>query len=328
MLDCVSWYTAYQFGRAVIMPNVPAVTTARILRDYREQIEFATGGSGHPFEPLMTLKLLPSTTPAMIREAQAAGMVAGKVYPAGVTTGSEAGVTDITQLDSVFAEMERLGLVLCLHGECPKRTTPVLAREAFFLADLNRIVYQFPKLKIVLEHISTGVAVDYIKRAPVNVGATITLHHLYLTIDDVLGGGDLGTLGKMRPDYFCAPLPKNYGDRQALIDVVKSGNPKFFYGTDSAPHRKGRKYCPEVCAGIFSEPVAVAALYQKFVEWGVPDRFEDFTSRFGAEFYGLPLNQGQIEIVEESWEVPKVVAREVGGLTPFLEGHTLNYRVV
>lgn len=308
MLSAVLPATARQFGRAIIMPNTdsPILTAADVER-YRRQILAEDSG----LTPLMTIKLVPATTPVGILEARAVGTIAGKLYPEGVTTNSDDGVRDIRGMYPVFDAMERSGMVLCLHGESPGAFC--LDREKDFLRHLVDIAGTFQRLKIVLEHITTDEAVKMVSCLPGNVAATITVHHLYLTLDDVIGG-------LIRPHTFCKPIAKRPEDRTALIAAAVSGNPKFFLGTDSAPHLRERKECDGGCAGVFSAPMAMQALAWLFVEGcQAHDRLEKFTSRFGAEFYGLPLNEGKLELIRE----PKPVPREVAGVVPFMAGEII-----
>mgnify|MGYP001558006132 FL=1 len=252
----------------------------------------------------------------MIYAAKGAGAIAAKLYPVGMTTNSDDGISDILAMYPVFAAMERAGMVLCLHGEKPGVFT--LDREGAFIPSLCEIVDAFPGLKIVLEHITTAESVRLIARMPATVAATITVHHLYLTLDDVIGG-------MLRPHAFCKPIAKRPEDRANLILAATSGDPKFFLGTDSAPHLCGKKECDGGCAGVWV-PHAMEALTAKFEEHGKLDRLGDFTSRFGAEHYGQPLNQGFLEMRREP--EPWIVPDEISGIVPFLAGQKLNWRIV
>lgn len=301
--------------RALVMPNTdPPILTAQDAEAYRQEI-LAAGRSN--FEVLMTIKLVPSTTPKIIREARAANVLAGKYYPKNTTTNSADGVEDIHSLYPVFEAMEEIGMVLCLHGEMPN--TCCLDSEVKFLGTLKALANDFPRLKIVMEHISTEAAVRTVKRLPDTVAATITPHHLFLTIDDVCGG-------KLHPHQFCKPVPKRRPDREALIDAAMSGNPKFFLGTDSAPHPQSMKECAEGAPGIFNAPVALPLLAQRFEEEddrAFPQLLEDFTSRFGAQFYNLTLNQRFLVIERSPWKVPL----EYDGIVPFKAGETIPWKL-
>jgi dihydroorotase len=312
MLLSVLPESARHFSRALIMPNTdPPILRAHDVVRYRRDIQAV--GTG--IEPLMTIKLVPGTTAKDVIEARQVGAIAGKLYPDGVTTGSEGGVRDFRAMYPVFEAMERVGMVLCLHGEHPDAFC--LDREVAFLAELDAIAGTFPRLKIVLEHVSTAAAVRAVERLPGNVAATVTVHHLYLTLDDVIGG-------LLRPHFFCKPVAKRPEDREALIRAATGGNPKFFLGTDSAPHSRGKKECDGGCSGVFTAPVAMSALAAKFEERDALEKLEDFTSRFGAEFYGLPLNEGKLLLEKTPWRVPYDYRCRV---VPMYSGQTLEWRV-
>lgn len=314
MLKNVLPHTVAQCARAIIMPNLtPPVLTAEDLKKYRQEIESAL--TGKAFTPLMTFKIVSSTTPEMVKELKIAGASAGKMYPEGVTTNSEDGVSDFPALYPVFAEMEKQGLVLCLHGEMPGEFC--LDRESAFLDVLKDIADHFPTLKIVLEHITTADAVDAVESLPEQVAATITVHHLALTLDDVIGD-------KIQPHHFCKPIAKRPEDRQALLLAATGGSSKYFLGTDSAPHLKENKECAEGCAGVYTAPVMLPILAELFEETGALDMLENFTSRYGAEFYGLPLNEEKVQLTKKSWKVPD----QYEGVVPFRAGEMLNWSVV
>lgn len=313
MLNKVVGATANVFGRALVMPNTTKpILTARDVVRYREEILFATPVW---FKPLMTIKLVPGTSPTDIVESMAVGAIAGKLYPEGVTTNSQDGVRDLKGMYPVFAAMEIESMVLSLHGESPSAFC--LDREAAFLKDLVEIVQTFPKLRVVLEHITTADAVELVEFLPATVAATITVHHLYLTLDDVIGG-------MLNPHNFCKPIAKTPEDRGALIQAVLSGNPKFFLGTDSAPHDISKKHCASGCAGVYSAPVAMQVLPRLFENFEELPKLEAFTSEFGARFYNLPLNVGELVLVEEDWNVPETYA----GIVPFKAGETLPWKLV
>lgn len=320
-------HTCRQFARALVMPNVPAITTPARMVQYREEI-LAASRNYNNFEPLMTMKLHAGLTPRDIVTATHLGMVAGKIYPEGVTTGSEDGLTiqQIREMGDVFSTMQELGVVLCWHGQMPGEDVYCLDREPLMLPEIRRVVDDFPRLKQVVEHISTRRAVDWVWRCPDTVAATITVHHLMLTLDDVLGGGRIGKAGKLYPHHYCAPIAQDPGSRDALIYAATSGSPKFFLGTDSAPHPKEDKEASCGCAGIFSAPVAMQALAMVFERVDKLGALEDFTSRFGAEFYRLPLNEDYLELERESWVVPDSYCN--GVYVPFLAGMALPWRLV
>jgi len=302
---------AAQFGRVLVMPNtLPPVTTPEGIRLYKTQIESAAPG----LEALMTFKLNPSYCEEDLRALQAAGAVAGKYYPAGVTTNSADGIADFDAVLPVVALMEKLGLVLCLHGEEPGAFC--LDREEAFITRVETLSAMFPRLRIVFEHLSTRAAVEAVMRLPDRVAATITVQHLMLTLDDLLGDG-------LAPHHFCKPLLKRPEDRAALRAAAFSGNPKFFLGTDSAPHLRGKKECPCGAAGVYSAPVALPLLVQEFENHGALDKLPDYIASFGADFYGLPRTRRTVKLIRESWTVPA----EVNGVVPLAAGRTLNWKI-
>lgn len=313
MLATVLPHTLSQFARAVIMPNLtPPVLNVGDLQRYRQEIEVLLPDKA--FTPLFTFKIVASTTPELVQDLKRAGAVAGKLYPEGVTTNSEDGVKDIPALYPVFQEMQKCGLVLCLHGEMPGVFS--LDRETAFLSVLENIAKEFPDLKIVLEHITTAAAVRLVEALPANVAASITVHHLELTLDDVIGD-------KISPHSFCKPVAKRPEDRAALLGVVLSGNKKFFLGTDSAPHPQDKKECAFGCAGVYSAPVALPVLAQIFEAHQALEKLEAFCSENGALFYGLPLNTGTVTLVKETW----TVLEKYGEVVPFYAGRQLAWQV-
>ena len=315
LLRRLAYLVAQQFGRAIAMPNTlnPPIRTVDDAIPYRDEILMH---SGNGFQPLMTLKLYPDTTPEVVRGAHAAGVVAVKYYPEGVTTNAEDGVSvgRLSELYPAFEAMQDIGMLLLLHGEMPG--VFCLDREAAFLEVLRRLCSDFPGLKIVLDHITTAGAVEAVYTLPATVAATITLHHLELTLDDVIGD-------KIMPHNFCKPVVKRPQDREALCYAVTSGNPKFFFGSDSAPHPICAKECAEGCAGVFTAPVAMPRLMEFFETLGCLTKLDPFVSQFGAEFYGLPLNQGTLTLVREPWIVPV----EYAGVRPYLAGRTIIWRI-
>lgn len=300
------------------MPNTDQpISDADTLSRYRSEILSA---NRWPFEPLMTIKITGQTTYDIVLKASEAGAVAGKLYPRGVTTNSADGVEDIAELDQAFAAMSSVDMVLCIHSEKPG--VFCLDREAAFLRDiLPRIVSSFPRLRIVVEHVSTAAAVDWVRnyRATTRtstVAATITAHHLVLTLDDVVGD-------TLSPHNFCKPLAKRQEDRAALIEAATSGDPAFFLGTDSAPHTRANKECASGCAGVFTAPVALPVVAQIFEEADALDRLDQFTSVSGARFYNLPLNSGTVVLKRNPQRVPQ----EYNGVVPFLAGQQLGWSV-
>lgn len=299
------------FSRVLVMPNtLPPITSAPQLISYQRQIEVAATG----LEALMTFKVMKNMTSEDIGALKSEGALAGKLYPAGVTTNSEDGIAQVSEAFPVFEAMEDLGLVLCLHGEHPQAFS--LDREKAFLPDLKKIHKNFPKLKIVLEHISTVEGIKLVKELGPQVGGTITVHHLLYTLDDLLGGS-------LNPHLFCKPLLKRPQDREALRGAALSGNPKFFFGSDSAPHVRENKESSLCSAGIYTMPVSLALLAQFYEEAKALEALEPFVSQFGSDFYGLPPNSGTITLIKEPW----VVSKLYHGVVPFRGGETLSWQV-
>jgi len=280
------------FGRVLAMPNTKhhitgqPIWTADEAMAYREEIwraaKAAPGGPNNEFRPLMTIQASEFASPERVREAIRADVVAVKFYPLGMTTNSEFGVHDYTKTYEVLEEMENVGMLALYHGESPDLEVDVLDRECRFLDILGDILRRFPGLKVVLEHITTKEAVEFVRAHPRNLAATITAHHLVITLNDVIGYG-------LEPDNFCKPVAKTAADRKALIAAATSGDSRYLFGSDSALHPKGAKYCAHGCAGCFTAPVAMPLLAEVFEKAGQLPRFEDFVSRFGAEWYGLPF---------------------------------------
>jgi dihydroorotase len=320
MLRQIVPHSSEVFGRALVMPNTdPPVLTGADAERYRKEI-LAAVPPGHDFEPLMTIKIVPSTTPEVIRDARVAGVIAGKLYPEGVTTNSSDGVRDLMALDHVFEAMSDAGMVLCLHGETPD--TFCLDREQQFLTDLlPMLAHSFPDLRIVLEHVSTAAAVEWVGNqqpdgAHPNVAATITVHHLLLTLDDVVGG-------LLSPHHFCKPVAKRPADRAAIVAAAISGDARFFLGTDSAPHPRAAKEAARGCAGVFTAPVTLPLLADLFESHDALGALDGFCSGNGAQFYGLPPNEASVRLVEDSWQVPV----DCEGVVPLAAGTTLRWRV-
>ncbi len=315
--------TARQFARAIIMPNLkPPVRTVDDARRYRDRI-LAALPAGSDFEPLMTLYLTDNTSPDDIALAAASGFVkAVKYYPSGATTNSDFGVTDIGKCDAVFEAMQSAGLPLLLHGEVVDAEVDIFAREKVFIdRHLVPLVSRVPKLKIVLEHITTANAVKFVLAANVNVAATITPQHLLYSRNAIFKGG-------LRPHFYCLPVLKREEHRLALLKAATSGNPKFFLGTDSAPHPKNMKEAGCCAAGCYTAPHAMELYAEVFESVNALDKLEAFASFYGADFYGLPRNEGRITLKKESWTVPEEVAFPDSTLVPLRAGETMHWRFV
>jgi dihydroorotase len=321
-LGAVAKFTAQRFGRAIVMPNLnPAVTTADMARAYRERI-LAALPAGTNFEPLLTLYLTDATTPDEIDRARTAGFVHGiKLYPAGATTHSEAGVTDIAHVYRVLERMEKLGMPLLVHGETPGPDVDVFDREVHFIdAVLQPVIERFPALRVVFEHITTARAVEFVSRARAGVAATITPQHLLHNRNAIFAGG-------IRPHYYCLPILKRERDRLALLAAATGGNPRFFLGTDSAPHERGAKENACGCAGMFTAHAAIELYAEAFESVGRLDRLEGFASRFGADFYRLPHHDDTITLVKETWVPPQVFEFGHGALVPYRAGEPIAWRL-
>jgi len=321
-LAAVLPHSARQFARAIVMPNLrPPVTTLAQARAYRERILAALPRHAR-FEPLMTLYLTDNTSPEEIALAKASGIVhAVKYYPAGATTNSDAGVTELARSFRALEAMEKLGLPLLLHGEVTDPQVDVFDREQVFIDTvLPQITRCFPSLRLVLEHITTREAADYVNAAPANIGATITAHHLLLSRNALFAGG-------LRPHHYCLPLLKREAHRQALLRAITSGSPKFFLGTDSAPHARGNKEAPCGHAGIYSAHAALELYAEAFEAARALDKLEAFASFHGADFYGLPRNTGSISLRRESWQVPSSLTLGETELVPLRAGERIAWRL-
>jgi dihydroorotase len=315
--------TARVFGRAVVMPNLdPPVTTVAAASGYRERIAAALP-KGSRFAPLLTLYLTDNTTPEEIERASRSGFIIGaKYYPAGATTHSESGVTDLARVYSTLGAMERHGFPLLVHGEATGADVDIFDRERVFVErTLARIVRDFPALTIVLEHVTTSEAVDFVAAAPAQVGATITPQHLLYSRNALLAGG-------VRPHLYCMPVLKREKHRRALVQAATGGNRKFFLGTDSAPHARGAKESSCGCAGCYSAPAALELYAEVFEGAGALDRLEAFASFHGADFYGLPRNADKVTIRREAWSVPAEYAFGKETVVPLRAGESLVWRVV
>lgn len=322
VLPTVVPHTAAQFGRAVIMPNLrPPVTTATQAVAYRERIQAAVP-AGAKFEPLMTLYLTDKLPPDEIKRAKDAGVVGLKLYPAGATTNSDAGVTDLRKTFKTLEAMQREGLLLLVHGEVTSPEIDLFDREAVFietqLAPLRR---DFPELKIVFEHITTKDAAHYVAEADRFLAATVTAHHLLFNRNAIFTGG-------IRPHYYCLPVLKRETHRLALVEAVTSGHARFFLGTDSAPHPAHLKEHASGCAGCYTAHAAIEMYAEAFDAAGALDKLESFASFNGADFYGLPRNEGSITLRKESWLPPESFALGEGQLKPLRSGEALPWRLV
>jgi len=314
--------SARRFARAIVMPNLkPPVTTTELALRYRERIRAALPPDV-VFEPLMTLYLTDNTRPEEIDKARASGAVhAVKYYPAGATTHSESGVTDLSRCYRVFEAMEASGMPLLVHGEVTDQTVDVFDREKVFLGEvLTPLLERFTRLRVVVEHITTLEAVRFVTAAPQRVGATITAHHLLLNRNALFAGG-------MRPHHYCLPILKREVHRQALIEAAISGNPKFFLGTDSAPHARHTKEADCGCAGVYTAHAGIELYAEIFAAADALARLDNFASRYGAEFYGMPRNTGTIRLVEESWRVPPDLPFGDARLVPFRGGEDVRWRI-
>ncbi len=313
--------TAVAYERAIIMPNLnPPVATADDARQYRARI-LAALRPGLSFEPLMTLYLTPSTTAQTIEQAHQAGVSAVKWYPAGATTNSQFGVHDVFEHLETLSFMAELGMPLLIHGEVTTHEVDVFDRERVFIeSTLAPLIERLPKLKVVFEHISTQEAVDFIEHAPNHVGATITAHHMLLNRNDMLVQG-------IKPHYYCLPILKDRGAQAALLKAATSGNPKFFLGTDSAPHAVGAKESSCGCAGIYSAPVSLPIYAQLFEQVDALDKLEGFASLHGPAFYGLQANKKQISLVKKPWQVPDTIEYDGQTLRPLMAGETLTWQI-
>jgi len=314
-------HTARQFARAIVMPNLrPPVTTAAMAVAYRDRIRAAVP-AGLAFEPLMTLYLTDNLPPDEIRRAKAAGIVAVKLYPAGATTNSDAGVTDVRKTYATLEAMQREGLPLLVHGEVTDPTIDVFDREAVFIERvLQPLRRDFPGLKIVFEHITTKEAAQYVRDADATTAATITAHHLLYNRNAIFAGG-------IRPHYYCLPVLKREEHRRALVAAATSGDAKFFLGTDSAPHAAHLKEHACGCAGCYTALAALELYAEAFDAAGTLDRLEGFASFHGADFYSLQRNRGTVTLKREAWTLPEVVPFGDAVLKPLRGGEMLTWRL-
>jgi len=320
-LAAVLPHSARQFGRAIVMPNLrPPVTTAAQAQAYRERI-LAALPPGSGFQPLMTLYLTDNLAPDEIVRAKQAGVVALKLYPAGATTNSDAGVTDLRKTYATLEAMQREGLLLLVHGEVTDPAVDIFDREAVFIdRQLIPLRRDFPELKIVFEHLTTREGVQYVMGADRFVGATITAHHLLYNRNALFTGG-------LRPHFYCLPVLKGEEHRQALLQAVASGSPKFFLGTDSAPHAATLKEHMSCAAGCYTGLHALELYAEAFEAIGALDKLEGFASFHGADFYGLPRNTGTVTLVKQDWTVPETLPFGEASLKPLRAGETLPWRL-
>lgn len=321
LLRTVISFLIRQFGKVLVMPNTrPGIHDGRDASVYREQIEGEVSRQGGFLKPLMTIQLTTMTTAEIIRTAKRLGVIAAKLYPQGSTTNSGTGITVDYLLysplmRSVLQAMEEVGMVLCIHGEMPGEF--VMDREQKFLNVLDKLVARYERLKIVLEHVSTEAAVNAVCSLPERVGATITPHHLTLTLDDVIGGD-------LKPHHFCKPVVKRPEDREALWVPIENGNGKFFLGTDLAGHGRGSKECGSGAAGVFM-PFPGEYLVEQFEKRGYSEKLlEKFSSYSGSMFYGLPLNKEMVRYVRRPW----IMEKQYGGIVPLHAGKEMKYQQV
>ncbi len=307
-----AWETGRSFARALVMPNtLPPVTDPAGMLVYKKAIEKASPG----LKALMSFKILPEMKGDVAKEMKEAGALAGKLYPAGATTNAEDGVSSLEEIRDILAGMEEAGLVLSIHGEAPDASVP--EREIAFHKSLETIVNRYPRLKVVLEHVSCKKSLELLQDMPSRVAGTLTAHHLRFSMDDLLGGA-------LNPHLFCKPLLKEEKDRKALVLAACSGNPGLFFGSDSAPHPRERKEGARCAAGVFSSPVCLSILAELFEKEGALEALEGFVSKRGAAFYGLPLNEESLVLEKNSFTVPELI----GGAVPLMAGQTLAWRVV
>ncbi len=320
-LNVVAPFTAKQFARAIVMPNLnPPVTTVIQAVEYLDRVLAAVDGTN--FEPLMTLYLTNNTSPDEIIAARKSCFIKGvKLYPAGATTNSDAGVTDIRNCDAVLEEMQKAGLPLLIHGEVTASDVDMFDREKVFIEQtLQPLTQRFPELKMVFEHITTKEAADFVRQSGENIGATITPQHLLFNRNALFQGG-------LNPHHYCLPILKRNIHQEALLEVIRSGDKKFFLGTDSAPHAKHNKESACGCAGIFSAHAAIEIYTSIFEQQNALDKLEAFASFNGPDFYGLPRNTGTITLLKQDWQVPDEYDMGSGKLVPLLAGQTLNWKL-
>jgi dihydroorotase len=315
--------TARRFGRAIVMPNLrPPVTTTELAQAYRQRI-LAALQPGDRFEPLMTLYLTDKTSAEEIRLAKASGIVHGvKLYPAGATTNSDSGVTNLGHCVPALEAMQEVGLPLLVHAEVTDADVDVFDREKVFIErNMRPLLQRFPALRVVFEHITTREAAQFVAESPDNIAATITAHHLLMNRNAMFSGG-------MRPHHYCLPVLKREDHRLALVAAATSGSPKFFLGTDSAPHPQSAKESACGCAGMYTSHAGIELYAEAFEEAGALNRLEGFASFYGADFYGLPRNTDTVTLVKESWQVPDDLPLGEERLVPLRAGQSIGWRLL
>ena len=315
--------TARQFARAIVMPNLrPPVTTTALAYEYRARISVALP-KGLSFEPLMTLYLTDNTTADEIKKAKASGFVHGvKLYPAGATTNSDSGVSDLSKCTKALEAMQDVDLPLLIHGEVTDTDVDVFDREKVFIErNMAALLKNYPKLKVVFEHITTKDAAEFVASAPNNVAATITAHHLLMNRNDMFKGG-------IRPHHYCLPILKHESHRLALVEAATSGNAKFFLGTDSAPHARNSKEAACGCAGMYTAHAAIELYAEAFEAANALEKLEAFASFYGADFYGLPRNKDKITLEKTSWLVPNELALGDESLVPLRAGQHIHWKLL
>ena len=315
--------TARQFARAIVMPNLrPPVTTTQFASEYRTRI-LAALPQDISFEPLMTLYLTDNTAAEEIKRAKASGIIHGvKLYPAGATTNSDAGVSDLAKCNAALEAMQKLGLPLLTHGEVTDSDVDVFDRESVFIErHMIPLLKRFPALKVIFEHITTKDAADFVQSAPSNVAATITAHHLLMNRNDMFTGG-------IRPHHYCLPILKRETHRLALVKAATSNNPKFFLGTDSAPHAKTAKEAACGCAGMYTAHAAIELYAEAFEAANALDKLEAFASFYGADFYGLARNTSKITLEKTSWLVPNELNLGEDSLVPLRAGQHIHWKLL
>ena len=320
--------TARQFARAIVMPNLrPPVTTVALALSYRQRILealfVAEAPSPAKFEPLMTLYLTDNTSADEIKKAKASGVIHGvKLYPAGATTNSDAGVSDLAKCTPALEAMQDVGMPLLVHAEVTDSDVDVFDRERVFIErHMIALLKNFPALKVVFEHITTKDAADFVMESPSNVAATITAHHLLMNRNDMFKGG-------IQPHHYCLPILKREEHRVALVSAAISGNPKYFLGTDSAPHAKHTKEAACGCAGVYTAHAAIELYAEAFENANALDKLEGFASFYGADFYGLPRNTEKITLVKESWLVPNELPLGDDSLVPLRAGQQVHWKLL
>lgn len=321
-LESVLPDTARQFARAIVMPNLrPPITNTEMAQAYRQRILDALS-SGMTFEPLMTLYLTDNTTAEDILQAKESGIVHGvKLYPAGATTNSDSGVTNLGHCVKALEAMQKCGMRLLVHAEVTDADIDVFDREKVFITrNMIPLLERFPALRVVFEHITTKDAADFVAAAPAHVGATITAHHLLMNRNAMFNGG-------IRPHHYCLPVLKREEHRLALVQAATSGSPKFFLGTDSAPHLKSAKEAACGCAGMYTAHAAIELYAEAFEAANALDKLEAFASFYGADFYGLPRNSDKVRLLKQSWKVPETIPMAEGELVPLRAGQEISWKI-